>query len=220
MPDEPEVARAARADDDPPRPAAGPLRRRGSRAARRSGPVAVGRRARSRRVARLLDRALALGGRGAVRPPGRDRVAADRASEIDWPQVAEMYRRLAELTGSPVVELNRAVALAQAGDARAALARSTGSTWTATSISTRPAANCCGVSAATTRPGRRTAGRWSSPAQSQSGAFWRGGSASSDPAGCRRFRDGWAIRPVRFGSAPARPMRAVMDTSILSCGLC
>ncbi len=43
------------------------------------------------------------------------------AERIDWPQVAELYRRLAELTGSAVVELNRAVALAQAGDPAAAL---------------------------------------------------------------------------------------------------
>ena len=43
------------------------------------------------------------------------------AERIDWPQVAEMYRRLVDLTGSPVVELNRAVALAQAGDPAAAL---------------------------------------------------------------------------------------------------
>ncbi|WP_433443464.1 tetratricopeptide repeat protein [Nonomuraea sp. CA-141351] len=40
---------------------------------------------------------------------------------IDWPQVAAMYRRLVELTGSPVAELNRAAALAQAGDPAAAL---------------------------------------------------------------------------------------------------
>ena len=40
---------------------------------------------------------------------------------IDWPQVAELYRRLVELTGSPVVELNYAVALAQAGEVAAAL---------------------------------------------------------------------------------------------------
>ncbi len=32
---------------------------------------------------------------------------------IDWPQIAELYRRLVDLTGSPVVELNRAVAIAQ-----------------------------------------------------------------------------------------------------------
>jgi RNA polymerase sigma-70 factor, ECF subfamily len=34
---------------------------------------------------------------------------------IDWPQVAATYQRLAELTASPVVELNHAAALAQAG---------------------------------------------------------------------------------------------------------
>ena len=44
--------RAAGADDDPPRPAAGPVLRRGSRAARRSGPFAVGPCARSRRDGR------------------------------------------------------------------------------------------------------------------------------------------------------------------------
>jgi RNA polymerase sigma-70 factor (ECF subfamily) len=41
--------------------------------------------------------------------------------EIDWPQVEELYRRLVHLTGSPVVELNRAAALAQAGEPEAAL---------------------------------------------------------------------------------------------------
>jgi len=43
------------------------------------------------------------------------------AVPIDDPQVAELYRRLAGLTGSLVVELNRAVALAKADDAAAAL---------------------------------------------------------------------------------------------------
>jgi RNA polymerase sigma-70 factor (ECF subfamily) len=67
-----------------------------------------------------LDRALALGGRGAYVLQAA--IASLQARElIDWPQVAEMYRRLVELTGSPVVELNRAVALAQSGDPAAAL---------------------------------------------------------------------------------------------------
>ena len=43
------------------------------------------------------------------------------AERIDWPQVAEMYRRLAALTGSAVVELDHAVAVAQAGDPAATL---------------------------------------------------------------------------------------------------
>lgn len=41
--------------------------------------------------------------------------------EVDWAQVAALYAELARLTGSPVVELNRAVAVAQAGAPRAAL---------------------------------------------------------------------------------------------------
>jgi RNA polymerase sigma-70 factor, ECF subfamily len=68
----------------------------------------------------VLDRALALGGRGAYVIQAT--IASLQATErIDWPQVAEMYRRLAELTGSAVVELNHAVAVAQAGDPAAAL---------------------------------------------------------------------------------------------------
>jgi RNA polymerase sigma-70 factor (ECF subfamily) len=40
----------------------------------------------------------------------------------DWPQLAALYGELARLTGSPVVELNRAVAVAEAGDVEAGLA--------------------------------------------------------------------------------------------------
>jgi RNA polymerase sigma-70 factor (ECF subfamily) len=42
----------------------------------------------------------------------------------DWPQIAALYGELARVTGSPVVELNRAAALAEAGDVDAALALS------------------------------------------------------------------------------------------------
>ena len=35
--------------------------------------------------------------------------------EIDWHEVALLYERLEQLTGSPVVALNRAVAVAEAG---------------------------------------------------------------------------------------------------------
>jgi RNA polymerase sigma-70 factor, ECF subfamily len=69
----------------------------------------------------VLDRAIALGGRGAYVIQAAI-ASLQTAERIDWPQVAELYRRLADLTGSPVVELNRAVALAQAGDPAAALA--------------------------------------------------------------------------------------------------
>ncbi|WP_371785178.1 RNA polymerase sigma factor [Streptosporangium subroseum] len=67
-----------------------------------------------------LDRALELGGRGAYVVQAV--IASLQTRErINWPQVAGMYRRLVELTGSPVVELNHAVAVAQAGDPAAAL---------------------------------------------------------------------------------------------------
>ena len=68
----------------------------------------------------VLDRGVRMGGRGAYVIQAA--IASLQAAEqIDWPQVAELYRRLAELTGSAVVELNRAVALAQSGDPAAAL---------------------------------------------------------------------------------------------------
>ncbi|MFI6676476.1 RNA polymerase sigma factor [Kribbella sp. NPDC050470] len=68
----------------------------------------------------VLDRAIALGGRGAYVVQAAIASLQTR-EQIDWPQVAELYRRLAELTGSLVVELNGAVAVAQAGDPVAAL---------------------------------------------------------------------------------------------------
>jgi RNA polymerase sigma-70 factor (ECF subfamily) len=69
----------------------------------------------------MLDRATALGGRGAYVIQAM--IASLQTWErIDWPQIAELYQRLVDLTGSPVVELNRAVAIAQAGDPGAALA--------------------------------------------------------------------------------------------------
>jgi RNA polymerase sigma-70 factor (ECF subfamily) len=70
-----------------------------------------------------LDRATALGGGGAggvyVLQAAIASLQAD--AEIDWPQVAALYGELARVTGSPVVELNRAVAVAQTGASAAAL---------------------------------------------------------------------------------------------------
>jgi RNA polymerase sigma-70 factor, ECF subfamily len=67
-----------------------------------------------------LHRALALGGRGPYVVQAA--LAALHAEEPpDWPQIAALYGELAGLTGSPVVELNRAVAIAEAGDVEAAL---------------------------------------------------------------------------------------------------
>jgi RNA polymerase sigma-70 factor, ECF subfamily len=68
-----------------------------------------------------LDRALALGGRGPYVVQAA--IAALHVDEPqDWPQLAALYGELARMTGSPVVELNRAAAIAEAGDPEAALA--------------------------------------------------------------------------------------------------
>jgi RNA polymerase sigma-70 factor (ECF subfamily) len=47
---------------------------------------------------------------------------AERAADTDWPQIAALYGRLAALTPSPVVRLNRAVAVAMADGPEAGLA--------------------------------------------------------------------------------------------------
>ena len=61
----------------------------------------------------MLDRAIALGGRGPYVLQAA--IAALHTGEPpDWVQIAALYEELAGLTGSPVVELNRAVAIAEA----------------------------------------------------------------------------------------------------------
>jgi RNA polymerase sigma-70 factor, ECF subfamily len=60
-----------------------------------------------------LDRAFALGGRG---PYVIQAAIAALHTEAprDWPQIAALYGELGRLTDSPVVELNRAIAVAEA----------------------------------------------------------------------------------------------------------
>jgi RNA polymerase sigma-70 factor, ECF subfamily len=68
-----------------------------------------------------LERAIALGGRG---PYVLQAAIASLQSDdpIDWAEVAAVYAELARLTGSPIVELNRAVAIAETGAVGEALA--------------------------------------------------------------------------------------------------
>ena len=68
----------------------------------------------------VLDRSLALG--------GRDSYVLQAALAVlhaedppDWPQIAALYGELGRRTGSPVVELNRAVAIAEAGNVERAI---------------------------------------------------------------------------------------------------
>jgi RNA polymerase sigma-70 factor, ECF subfamily len=68
-----------------------------------------------------LDRAIALRGRGSyVLQAAIASLHAD--DERDWNEIAALYGELARLTGSPVVALNRAVAVAKAEGPEAGLA--------------------------------------------------------------------------------------------------
>jgi RNA polymerase sigma-70 factor (ECF subfamily) len=70
---------------------------------------------------RVLDQALRLGGRGPYVLQAA--IASLHADEPrDWPQIAALYGELSRLTGSPVMELNRAVAVAEVDGPDAALA--------------------------------------------------------------------------------------------------
>jgi RNA polymerase sigma-70 factor (ECF subfamily) len=68
-----------------------------------------------------LERAVVLGGRAG--PYALQALIASLHVEEppDWAQIAALYGELARLTGSSVVELNRAAALAEAGDVDGAL---------------------------------------------------------------------------------------------------
>jgi RNA polymerase sigma-70 factor (ECF subfamily) len=69
----------------------------------------------------VLDRGLALRGRGPYVVQAA--IASLHADEPrDWPQIAALYAELSRLTGSPVVELSRAVAVAEAEGPEAGLA--------------------------------------------------------------------------------------------------
>jgi RNA polymerase sigma-70 factor, ECF subfamily len=70
---------------------------------------------------RVLDRALALQGRGPyVLQAAIASLHGDE--EPDWHQIAALYMELARVTGSPVVELSRAIAVAEAEGPEAGLA--------------------------------------------------------------------------------------------------
>ena len=78
------------------------------------------------RATRLATRALRLG------PPGRyvlqaaialEHANAPTAADTRWDRIAAYYSHLAALGPDPVVELNRAVAIAMAGDLSGGLAR-------------------------------------------------------------------------------------------------
>jgi RNA polymerase sigma-70 factor (ECF subfamily) len=68
-----------------------------------------------------IDRGLALRGHGPYLVQAAI-ASLQLEDELDWPQIAALYAELARITGSPVVELNRAVAVAETDGPEAGLA--------------------------------------------------------------------------------------------------
>ena len=113
-----------------------------------------------RRGLAALERAEALG--GAARPYALQaaiaacHARAAVADETDWPRIAALYAALGQVTPSPVVELNRAVAVAMALGPAAGLghrrcARKASRASRAITCCRACAATCSRGSAATTR---------------------------------------------------------------------
>lgn len=79
-----------------------------------------------RRGMQALGRARALGGSGGIYALQAAIIAchaqAPTASDTDWPRIAGLYAELAAIAHSPVVDLNRAVAVSMAEGPQAALA--------------------------------------------------------------------------------------------------
>ena len=112
-------ARAPGADAHQRRPSRGPLRRRRlvllrdqARSRWDADQIEAGR--------ETLERALALGGGGPYVLQAALALSPHRGPP-DW-EIAALYGELARVTGSSVVELNQAVAMAEAGDVEGALA--------------------------------------------------------------------------------------------------
>ena len=106
-------ARAARADAAQRRAPRGPVRRTASSCCSPTRTARAGTRAQIARGREALDRAFALRGRGQYVIQAA--IASLHMEEPrDWPQIAALYGELVRLTGSAVVELNRAIAVAEA----------------------------------------------------------------------------------------------------------
>ena len=174
-------ARTAGADAGERRPARRALRRRrrsscsATRTARSGTPtqIAAGRAA--------LDRALALGGRGPYVAAGGDRRRCTSDEPPDWPQLAALYGELARLTGSPVVELNRAARSPRPASVEAALALVEGLELDRLPLPARDARRAAAPARSRRGGARRpTSARSSSSTRTPSGASSSGGWPSSE----------------------------------------
>ena len=164
----------------------------------------------------VLDQAMAL------RRPGPYQIQAavaalhaqvPRPEDTDWPQIAALYAALERTQPSPVVSLNRAVAVAMADGPPWRFRSSTRwpKTSTATTCSTPPGPICSGGWTAGGRPPPPTAGRWTTPrtppSAGSSNAGWRRSRSHADAPGHRRDRavPAGAPGPHRAAAALRRP---------------
>ena len=76
---------------------------------------------------------------------------ADSIEATDWSQVLALYDQLLAMTPTPVVAMNRAIALGEVRVPQPLSTSSTASSSASTTCSTRPARTCCAGSDATTR---------------------------------------------------------------------
>ena len=118
--------------------------------------------------------------------------------EVDWDEVAALYKRLEWVTGSPVVALNRAAAVAEAGAPSGRSSSSTRSSSAITGISIRPGPSCYVALGAANRPGRRSSTRCGWPRLTRS--------AGSRPpvGGALTKRERWPVGSVHGQSARVR----------------
>ena len=94
---------------------------------------------------------------------------------LDWPQIAALYGELVGLTGSAVVELNRAIAVAEAGGGEAGLALVDRLDLDGYQYFHSTRADLCAASAGRTRRGASTNAPSSSrtPSPSAASCAWR-----------------------------------------------
>lgn len=115
---------------------------------------------------------------------------ARTAEQTDWKQIVALYDQLIALWPTPVVALNRAIAIGEVhGDPTRRSRSSTTSTSTATPPTTPPGQTSWPGSDATTRPATSTTAPPNSLRPSRSGTFYRGADVTAprqtSTAGCR-----------------------------------
>src|SRR6185437_1948676 len=101
---------------------------------------------------------------------------AGRPEETDWPQILSLYDLLERMQPSPIVSLNRAVAVAMVHGSRPAPV-----TWTAITCCIPRAPICCGASALHKKRRKATRRHWRSSPMIVSAGFSNAGFAKFRP---------------------------------------